>query len=108
MQNGAGLLRTQPSLAAWVDGVSQEAVSFRGTAGAGWEDAAAADRAIPATGGWSTEALLQQLREAAGMGLPIFVLDYATKPSHIALARERARSIGAVPFISRAPLDRLP
>ncbi|MEM8882733.1 MAG: endo alpha-1,4 polygalactosaminidase [Planctomycetota bacterium] len=108
MQNGAGLLLSNPELAAWVDGVSQEAVSFYGKAGAKWDDPASTDRPIPATGDWSTETLMQRLRAASGMGLPIFVIDYAAKPENIALARRRAGSIGAIPFISRAPLDRLP
>jgi len=108
LQNGGALLRSQPELRAWVDGYAQECVSYRGEAGAAWDDPAAADIPLPATGDWSTESLLKQLQFVRGLGLPVFTVDYAAKPANAARARERARRVMAVPFVSRAPLDRLP
>jgi cysteinyl-tRNA synthetase len=108
MQNGGELFGTAPMLRAWVDGYAQECVSFRGEAGAKWHDPNAADIALPKEGDWSTQALLQRLQFVRGQGLPIFTVDYATRFENVQLARFRAQQIVAVPFVSRAPLDRLP
>jgi hypothetical protein len=108
MQNGGRILAAAPDLPAWVDGYVQECVSFRGEAGARWNDAAAGDIALPEQGDWSTRAMLAKLQYMRGRGLPVFALDYAAKPDNIELARLRARRVGAVPFVTRAPLDRLP
>ncbi|MDH3591078.1 MAG: endo alpha-1,4 polygalactosaminidase, partial [Planctomycetota bacterium] len=54
-QNAAPLGELVPELYGWVDGVTQESVSFYGKAGAGWDDADAADLPMPATGDWLTE-----------------------------------------------------
>ncbi|MHC4940373.1 MAG: endo alpha-1,4 polygalactosaminidase [Planctomycetota bacterium] len=108
MQNGGRLFGIAPQLRAWVDGYAQECVSFRGEAGSKWTDPAAADIPLPAKGGWSTQALLERLQFVRGQGLPVFTVDYATKYENIELARHRARQVVAVPFVSRAPLDRLP
>ena len=101
MQNGGALLPDVP-----VDGYAQECVSFRGQANAAWEDPEAADIPLPATGDWSTEALLARVKGAKGVKR--FTLDYAAKPANVELARRRAREAGAVPFVSRVSLDRLP
>ena len=108
MQNGGALFRRVPELRAWVDGYAQECVSFRGEAGAAWTDPAAGDIALPARGGWSTEALLKQLQFVRAQGLPVFTVDYAARAENAAKARYVARQVTAVPFVSRTPLDRLP
>lgn len=107
-QNAAGLAARVPDLARWVDGLGQECVSFRGTAGAAWDDPESGDIAIPATGDWSTETLSRQVAAARAKGLPVFTIDYAHRADHAELARARSRALGCVPFVSRAPLDRLP
>jgi cysteinyl-tRNA synthetase len=103
MQNGVEIL---PALRDSVDGYVQECVSFRGEANAEWDAPDAADIPIPAKGDWSTETMLKRLR--AIEGVPLFTIDYATKPENIALVQKRAKGVGAVPFVTRAPLDRLP
>jgi len=108
MQNGGRLLGAVPDLRAWVDGYVQECVSFRGEAGAAWDDPRAGDIALPAEGDWSTPAMLDNLRFVRGLGLPVFTLDYAAEPANVARARQRAHEVHAVPFVTRAPLDRLP
>jgi len=107
-QNGAELVEQEPRYTEWIDGIAQEAVSFRGTAGADWEDPAGGDIAIPAEGDWSTEALTRHLKLYRDAGLPVFTLDYALKPENAALARKRSRANGFVPCVSRATLDRIP
>lgn len=107
-QNAAGLAARVPDVLRHVDAVSQESLSFGGGAGAPWDDPAAGDAPTPATGDWSTESLLAALARARAAGVPVLTLDYALDPGNAALARERSRSHGFVPFVSRAPLDRLP
>jgi len=108
MQNGEALFGAVPGMASRVDGYAQEPVSFGGAAGAGWEDAAAGDKALPATGAWSTQSMLASLRRIRAQGVPTFTIDYAIDPAHARIARERARAVGAVPFVTRVSLDRLP
>lgn len=108
MQNGEALFDAVPGMATRVDGYAQEPVSFSGVAGAGWSDAAAGDRALPATGDWSTDRMLASLRKIRALGVPTFTIDYALDPDHARIARERALGVGAVPFVTRVPLDRLP
>jgi endo-alpha-1,4-polygalactosaminidase (GH114 family) len=107
-QNGAELIAQVPRYVEWIDAISQEAVSFRCEADAGWDDPGAGDIAIPAEGDWSTEALRRQLSRYRDAGLPVFTLDYALDPTNAALARRRSRASGFVPCVTRGPLDRLP
>jgi len=106
--NGASLVEQRPEFAGVVDGIGQENLSFRGRAGAKWEDADAGDHAIPARGDWSTAALARRLQACRDRGLPVFTLDYAADPGNASRARARSAGLGFVPFISRTPLDRLP
>jgi cysteinyl-tRNA synthetase len=106
--NAAALLEKTPDLAASLDGVIQEDVSFAGAASSDWDDPANADRAIPATGVWSTETHVRRLTGLAKRGLLIFTLDYAAEEANRREAVERARRHGFVPFVSRTPLDRIP
>jgi len=108
MQNGGALFREVPKLAQWVDGYVQEPVSFAGQAGVAWDDPGGADAAIPAEGDWSTKTMLADLRFIRSKGVTTFTLDYCIDPGNAALARERARSVRALPFVTRAILDRLP
>lgn len=107
-QNAAPLLRAAPWLADHVDGVTQESLSFHGSARAAWDDPAAADAPTPATGDWSTATLLDQLAGVAALGIPVFTLDYASTPENVERAERTSREHGFVPFVSRTPLDRLP
>jgi cysteinyl-tRNA synthetase len=102
--NAAGLAAREPDLLRHVDGVCQESVTFGGGAGAAWDDPAAGDAPPPA----DAEVLLADLDRVRAAGVPVFTLDYALDPANAALARERSRGRGFVPFVSRAPLDRLP
>jgi cysteinyl-tRNA synthetase len=102
-QNGAALVAARPEFAKVVDGISQESLSFGGRAGAGWEQGGAGD-VVPVAGSPTQERLVR-CRE---LGLPVFTLDYATLPENVERARTLSRRLGFVPFVSRAPLDRLP
>jgi cysteinyl-tRNA synthetase len=106
--NGASLVEQRPEFAGVVDGIGQENLSFRGRAGAKWEDADAGDHAIPARGDWSTATLARRLQACRDRGLPVFTLDYAADPENASRARERSTGLGFVAFVSRTPLDRLP
>ncbi len=107
-QNGIELLERRPDLAAVVDAISQEDLSFRGTAGAGWEDPNGGDIPAAAAGSWSTAGLARRLRAARAAGLPVFTLDYALQPPNVARALAESRAHGFVPCVSRVALDRLP
>ncbi len=107
-QNGAPLATARPALLSVVDAISQESIWYGGTAGAKWRDSDAGDRATPATGDWSTETLVQQLRTARDAGLPVLTIDYALAASHAASVKKKSRALGFTPFVSRSPLDRLP
>lgn len=104
-QNASGLFAESPDLASVVDGVSIEPVSFAGVADAAWDDLSSADTP-------TTDAFRHQveagLRLLGRVGVVALTLDYATTPAHVAEAERRARSVGAIPFVSRTPLDRLP
>ena len=91
-----------------MDGYSQEPLSFSGTAGAAWDDPEAADKPLPATGAWSTATMLSNLRSIRARGVVTFAIDYCADPENARIARARARSVGALPFVTRVPLDRLP
>ncbi len=106
--NGAALVEQRPEFAAFVDGIAQENLSFSARAGAAWEDTDAGDLAIPARGDWSTATLARRLRACRARGLPVFTLDYAADPGNARQARAVSVRLGCVPFVSRAPLDRLP
>ena len=108
IQNGAALFDAVPDMHERIDGYVQEPLSFAGVAGAAWDDAAAGDRALPVEGDWSTATMIESLRSIRARGVPTFVIDYALDPRNARLARERARSVGAVPFVTRVPLDRVP
>ncbi|MEZ5963026.1 MAG: endo alpha-1,4 polygalactosaminidase [Planctomycetota bacterium] len=103
-QNAAELVALDPRFSSAVDGVSQEDLSFRGEAGAGWDDAAAGDIA---TSEDDAALLADRLRACRQRGLCVFTLDYARLPQHVDVARHRARAVGAVPCVSRVALDRL-
>ena len=70
--------------------------------------ATAAGIIAPAEGGWSVASLQEGLRRVRARGVPTFTIDYALDPANARVARERARSVGAVPFVTRVPLDRIP
>jgi cysteinyl-tRNA synthetase, unknown class len=107
-QNGLALAEQRPELLAAVDALAQEDLSFRGTATAGWFDAAAGDIAAAATGPWSTAELGARLAAMRRREVPVFTLDYALRPDNATAAIATARRFGCVPCISRTPLDRLP
>jgi cysteinyl-tRNA synthetase len=107
-QNGAELCERVPEFAGWIDGVTQESLSFGGRADAGWDDPGAGDVATPATGDWSTQALAECLLRVRARGLPVFTLDYAVSEANARAAIERSSGLGFVPAVSRSPLDRLP
>jgi cysteinyl-tRNA synthetase len=106
--NGAGLVDRVPEFVGWVDGISQESLSFGGRAGAEWDDPGAGDVATPATGDWSTQTLAASLSRVRARGVPVFTLDYAVSEANARAAIERSAALGFVPAVSRAPLDRLP
>lgn len=106
-QNGIGLPERVPECFAWIDGYTQESLSFMGKAGAAWEDAEAGDLAIPAEGDWSTAALSERIAGLRARGARVFTLDYAREPGNVALALRRSRALGCVPAVSLSPLDRL-
>lgn len=104
-QNAAELVERAPRLGQVVDAVSQEDLTFRGTAGAGWDDPSGGDVAIdPAWG----EVLAARVRACRARGVPVFSLDYALRPENIARAIAHAEALGAVPAVSRVSLERLP
>jgi len=101
-QNCAGLSERVPEFTRWIDAVSQEDLSFRGSATAKWEDAESGDQPTPAA---RADRLAAQLKRLA---LPVFTLDYALRPDNVDRARSVAQQHGFVPCVSRTPLDRLP
>ncbi len=104
----ASLIVRRATVARCLDGIVQESVVFAGKAGVGWDDASAADVAVPAEGDWSTAATLAELARCSELGVRILTLDYASQTENARRARELATSNGFVPFVSRTPLDRLP
>jgi cysteinyl-tRNA synthetase len=106
--NAAGLLEARPDLAAVLDGVVQEDVTFAGKASSDWDDPNNADLAIAATGDWSTETHVRRLSALRAKGLTILTVDYATEERNRDAARALARRYGFVPFVTRTPLDRIP
>lgn len=104
-QNAAGLLELDPRFARVVDGIAQEDLSFRGTAGAAWDDVDAGD---VATADEDAATIAAQLTACRARGLVVFTLDYARDPDNAARARRRSLALGGVPCVSRVALDRLP
>jgi len=102
-QNAAGLVRLHPELAGLLDGIAAEDLSFRGRAGAAWEDQDSGDQ--PVSNGAALEKDLLYCKQE---GLPVLTLDYAVEAKHAARARAVSRALGFLPFVSRTPLDRLP
>lgn len=107
-QNGLALAELRPEFVDVVDAFSQEDLSFAGSATSHWGDADAGGLAAPATGPYSTDELGRRLATLLDRGRPVFTLDYAVEPSHIEQAAARSRALGLRPFVSQAPLDRLP
>jgi len=103
-QNGAPLLDQVPEAAAWIDGLTQESLTWAGHPGAKWEDSKSGDRQPT----WDRTELWTSLRGWRGRGVPIFTLDYARQPKHVEEATRVSRAAGFVPFVSRITLDRLP
>jgi cysteinyl-tRNA synthetase len=104
-QNGAGLPERVPEFLDWVDAVSQESLSFGGSASAAWDDRSAGDQP---TSPELRALLTRRLRACRARGLPVFTVDYAVLPENRKTALERSAREGFVPFVSRSPLDRLP
>lgn len=107
-QNAVDLALVRPDVLETVDGIAQEDLSYRGSATARWGDGDAGGEPAVESGPWSTAELGARLGEAVSRGLVVFTLDYALRPDEVARARRNARSVGAVPFVSQTPLDRLP
>lgn len=107
-QNGLVLAEQHPELVTVVDALSQEDLSFRGLATAGWSDSGAGDIPADAEGESSTARLGARLAAIAQRGLPVFTLDYALEPENEEQAIATSREFGCVPCVSRTPLDRLP
>lgn len=53
----------------------------------------------------SSASYIADLLAAQAQGLPIFTVDYAVQPAHIATAHRNARALGFVPFASNRALD---
>ena len=104
-QNAAELGTTASRLTASVDGVTAEPVRFGGRADAAWESAESAGSPLPDAHRALVTELLTAARDA---GFVTLALDYATSDEQVGEAEAHARSIGAIPFVSRTPLDRLP
>jgi cysteinyl-tRNA synthetase len=104
-QNAAGLLARDARLLAAVDAVSQEDLSFKGLAGAGWDEPGAGDLATPPA---HAETIASQLAACRAHALPVFTLDYAREHTNVQRALARSRALGLVPCVSRVALDRLP
>ena len=102
-QNGVTLPDRVPEYIRWIDAMSHESLSYGGRAGEGWESRGAGDVPNP-----ETKWLADKLGALRDRGLPILTLDYALDPDHIEAAQRRSRALGFVPFVSRAPVDRLP
>ena len=103
-QNGAPLLDAVPEAAAWIDGLTQESLTWAGQPGAKWKDTASGDREPP----WDRTEIWASLRAWRERGMPVFTLDYARQQEHVAEAERASRAAGFVPFVSRITLDRLP
>ena len=54
----------------------------------------------------SSEAYLEDLKTVRGSGLPVFTVDYALDPAHVAWVHGTARALGFVPFVGSRALDR--
>lgn len=54
----------------------------------------------------SSQEYLRQLEVARELGLPVFTVDYALDPSNVAIACQRSRDLGFVPFVGSRALDR--
>lgn len=106
-QNGVALCERAPRALQVIDALSQEDVSFRGMAGADWQDSDSGDIAAPDHGEWATTRLCERLTVAREYGLSIFTLDYAFRKDNIDLAVATSRAHGFVPCVTRTPLDRL-
>lgn len=89
-----------------VDGVTAEPLTFGGRADAAWDDATAADVELPDTA--NTRRIAELLTAAGDAGFVTLSIDYATRPENVERAQDRSRALGAVPFVSRTPLDRIP
>lgn len=107
-QNGVALAEQHPELLAVVDALSQEDLSFRGLASAGWSDPEAGDIPAAPDGAWSTPRLGARLAAVRAKGVPVFTLDYSLIPENANAAIATSRAFGLVPCVSRTPLDRLP
>ncbi len=103
LNDGAPLLERIPSLSECVDGVVRESVWFTGRSSDRWDDPANADVRVA-----DPEPVIRSLAHARRLGVRVFTLDYASRPSRREEAVRRAHRNGFVPFVSRTPLDRLP
>lgn len=104
-QNAAELGTGVRDLTSAVDGVTAEPVRFGGRADAAWESSDSAGRPLPE----DHRALVTRLlTDARAAGYVTLALDYAMSDEQVREAEAHARSIGAIPFVSRTPLDRLP
>jgi cysteinyl-tRNA synthetase len=108
LQNALGLLVADPRIADLVDALVQEGIWYGGKAEVAWSDPDGGDRVNRATGpGRSTDDLLAQVVKWRAIGKPVFTLDYCLKTDHAGQVYERAKSLGAVPLVSRSALDRM-
>jgi cysteinyl-tRNA synthetase len=108
LQNGAGLLDLDPRTADLADALLLEATWYGGKAEVDWSDSEGGDRENRRTeAGRSTKELLDLLTRWKKKGKPVFTLDYCLKGDHAREVYERAKSLGAVPLVSRSALDRL-
>jgi len=108
LQNGAGLLDLDSRTAELTDALLLEATWYGGKAEVDWSDAEGGDLENRRTGaGRSTEDLLAAAAKWKKKGKAVFTLDYCLKADHARMVYERAKSLGAVPLVSRSALDRL-
>jgi cysteinyl-tRNA synthetase len=97
-QNAAELV-LHPDYLAGIDGLAVENIFYRGDPTNGRND-------LPVDPSFRAERLpyMQRVVEA---GKPVYTVDYATHPVHVAEAYEKNRALGFIPYVTTILLDRL-
>ncbi len=104
-QNAGYLFEKKPELLKVVDGISHEDLSFRGEASSNWDDT---DTGGIATDQKESRELARLLTRIRARGVKTFTLDYTLDRKERNTCIRASRKCGAVPSVSRTPLDRLP
>ena len=101
---GVGLAKASPRYLRAIDGVAFGNTWYSGQPGAAWGDPAGGD--VP-TSSATEKSLLKQYRKYRSARKPVFTIDFALDPAHVAAVYAESASLGFIPLVTQRALSQV-